>query len=345
MKHSTVILAGMALAMLFSVRAAGAPPLSICATTPDLASIAREIGGGHARVTAFAKGTESAHFVEARPSFIKQLAAADLYLQTGLDLEAGWAPVLLAGCRNARVQPGATGFLDASEAIIPLEVPTGTVDRSMGDVHPLGNPHYLLDPIRGLAVARVLADRLSLLRPEAGGDFQANFERFEQAVLESLFGARLLAHYGPADAAKLAVLLASGRLAAFLSEQGQTEMLGGWAATLQPHRGARAIADHREWAYFAARFGISIVAHLEPKPGITPSTGHLRRLIAEMREAEVALILTSPYFDPRHARLVAEHTGARIVAGAHNVGARPNTESYIEMIDHNVRAVAAALRP
>ena len=138
-----------------------APPLEVCATIPDLGSLAKEIGGDQVKVTVFAKGPQDAHFMQARPSFIKALSRADLFLQAGLDLELAWVPRLLQGARNANVLLGASGFLDASTAITPLEKPAGLIDRSLGDVHPLGNPHYLLDPVNGLLVARAIRDRLS----------------------------------------------------------------------------------------------------------------------------------------------------------------------------------------
>ena len=143
-----------------------ARPLQVAVTIPDLGSLVREIGGDQVAVTVFAKGTEDAHFVEAKPSFIKTLSEADLFIQMGLEMEMGWAPVLQQNARNAKVLPGARGFLDASTVITPLDVPTGPVDRSLGDVHEAGNPHYLLDPINGLRVARLIRDKLIELRPE-----------------------------------------------------------------------------------------------------------------------------------------------------------------------------------
>ncbi len=319
-------------------------PLKVCATTPDLGSLAREIGGDRVEVTVFAKGTESAHFVEARPSFIKDLSQADLYVETGLELEVGWAPVLLKNSRNGRVQPGAQGYLDASTAIKPLEIPTTTVDRSMGDVHPLGNPHYLLDPINGLKVARLIADRLAALRPEAKAGFDANYARLEKSIFSRLLGDELAAKYSVADCYKLAQLAQGGKLADFLKSQHQEGLFGGWVKAMQPAHGAKVVTGHKEWVYFAERFGLEIVGSMEPKPGVTPTTKHLQELVEQMKAEHVPLILNTVYFDPRHARFVSEQTGAKVVEGAHLPGAEPGTDSYIEMIDYDVRQIAQALR-
>ena len=135
-------------------------PLKVCATVPELGSLVREIGGNQVAVTVFAKGTENPHFVEAKPSLIKELSQADLYVQMGLELEVGWAPVLLQNASNGKVLQGARGYLDASTVINPMDIPSGTIDRSMGDVHPYGNPHYLTDPLNGLKVAALIRDKL-----------------------------------------------------------------------------------------------------------------------------------------------------------------------------------------
>src|SRR5918994_716402 len=165
-----------------------ARPLQVAATVPELGSLVRAIGGDQVTVTVFAKGTEDSHFVEAKPSFIKTLSQVDLFIQIGMENEAGWAPVLLQNARNSRVLPGARGFVDASAAIVPLDVPTGQVDRSLGDVHPAGNPHYLLDPVNGLKVARLIRDKLIELRPERRPSFAQRYAAFRQRLGVSLVG-------------------------------------------------------------------------------------------------------------------------------------------------------------
>src|SRR5574337_722309 len=231
-----------------------AKPISVCATVPDLGSLAREVGGDQVSVTVFAKGTEDAHFIEAKPSFIKTLSQCDLYLQVGMDLEIGWAPVLLQNARNGAVLPGGRGYIDASRAIMRLEVPIGPVDRSMGDVHPLGNPHYLLDPLNGLKVARLIRDRLVELQPDRGLYFERNFNNFNVRLATALVGETLAKKY---NVEKLALLYEHGKLAAFLKGQGEASLLGGWLGKMLPHFGTKVVADHNLWPYFARRFGRS----------------------------------------------------------------------------------------
>jgi zinc/manganese transport system substrate-binding protein len=318
-----------------------ARPLQVAATVPELGSLVREIGGDQVTVTVFAKGTEDSHFVEAKPSFIKVLSQCDLYVQMGMELEMGWAPVLLQNARNGRVLPGTRGYLDASTAITSLDVPTGPVDRSMGDVHPAGNPHYLLDPVNGLKVARLIRDKLIELRPERRHAFEQRYDAFRQRFGIALVGETLAQKYDPE---KLAILDEAGKLADFLKTQGDAGQLGGWLGVLRPYHGAKVVADHNLWPYFARRFGLSVVAFLEPKPGLPPTTKHLNEVIELMRAQRITVVLANPYFDPRAAQLVAQQTGARLVKMAHQVGARPGTDDYLQMVDYNVRQLAAALR-
>ena len=330
------LLAGLALGLAAT---AGAEPLRVVTTVPDLADLVRQVGGDVVAVEALVKGPQDAHFVEPRPSFVRALHQADLFVEVGLELEIGWAPVLLKSARNPKVLPGGEGYLEAASAIAPLEVPTTRVDRSMGDVHPYGNPHFLSDPLNGLRVAAAIRDRLARLRPGEAQGFEARYQAFARRLMERLVGGDLAARHAPEV---LASAIEAGRLDAFLSG-GEAERLGGWLGALHPFAGTRVVQDHRLWPYFARRFGLEPVAELEPKPGIAPTTAHLAEVIERVRALEVPVILASPYFDPRHARRVAEQTGARVVVLAHQVGAREGTDGYLEMVDYNVRQVAQAL--
>jgi ABC-type Zn uptake system ZnuABC Zn-binding protein ZnuA len=328
------VLRSIAIATLMLVGAgASAEPLEVCATTTSVGSLVREVGGEDVSLTVFAKGPEDPHFVEPRPSFIKKLSRADLLVLNGMELELGWLPSLLQGARNARVLRGARGYLDASSAIAPLEVPA-EFDRSLGDVHPYGNPHYLQDPLNGLAVARLLRDRLSEIRPARAEAFAARYEDLARRIGKGLVGEKLAGRY---DVAKLALLAEHGELESFLESQGESAYLGGWLGLLRGRWGTKAAADHNLWPYFARRFGLRMVGYLEPKPGIPPTTTHLRRLIEQMRAGEVRLILSAAYYNPAHSRFVSEQTGARVAHVAHAVGARPGTESYPKLVDYNVR--------
>ena len=315
-------------------------PLRVAVTVPELGSLAREVGGEQVAVVVFAKGTEDAHFVEAKPSFIKGLSQADVYIQAGMELEMGWAPVLLQNARNSKVLPGAPGYVDASTVIIPLEVPTGPIDRSMGDVHPGGNPHYLTDPLNGLRVAELLRDKFSALRSTQRAYFAERYTTFRKRVGAALVGETLAQTY---DVTKLAVLFEHGRLGTFLQSQNEAHLLGGWLGRLLPYGGTKAVADHNLWPYFTQRFGLTIRGSMEPKPGVPPTTRHLQELVQTMQAEKIGIILTSVYYDPRHAQFLAQHTGAKVVPMAHQSGARPGTDDYLGMVDYNVRQLVAAL--
>lgn len=325
---------------LFFPTWAHSQPLKICATVPELGSLAHEIGGDQVTVTVFAKGTEDPHFVVPKPSFIKAMNQCDAYLQGGLELEVGWAPVLINSARNAAVLPGGQGYVDASVAITPLEIPTTTVDRSMGDVHALGNPHFLLNPMNGLRVARLLRDRFTALRPGNGSYFSERYDDFRRRLGIALVGEAL---YNTYDFEKLGILAERGRLEQFLTSQGEAALLGGWLGILQPYSGAPVVADHKIWPYFAQLFGLNIIGHLEPLAGIPPTTSHLQSVIELMRANNATVVLASAYYDPRYAQFVAESTGATVVNMAHQGAARPGTENYLDMVDYNVKQLSAAL--
>ena len=332
--------ASVLLACLLAGVSLAAEPLRICATVPELGSLAEEIGGTEVNVTVFTQGTEDAHFTVPKPSFIKALNACNVYVQMGLELEIGWAPALLQNARNAAVLPGGTGFIDASEAISPHGVPSGPIDRSMGDVHPGGNPHYMVDPMNGLRVAALLRDRFSALRPDAQESFAERHADFRQRLGAALVGEALARKY---DFEKIALLAEHGRLIDFLGSQGDTALLGGWLGALGPHAGAKVVTEHDGWSYFVERFGLEVAGFLEPIPGVPPTTSHLGAVIERMRAEQIGVVLTTAYYDPRYARFVSEKTGAAVVPVAHQVGARPGTDDYLSMTDYNVRQLAAAL--
>ncbi|HLQ37946.1 MAG TPA: metal ABC transporter substrate-binding protein [Planctomycetota bacterium] len=317
-------------------------PLRVCATTPDLGSLAKIVGGDLVEVTTFVQGPEDPHFLEARPSMIKATSKADALLEVGLELEVGYLPLCTDNARNAAVLLGAPGRIDASTVIEKLEVPQGTVDRSRGDVHPGGNPHFFSDPLCGLLVAAQLRDRFTALRPGAKAAFAGNYDRFRQQLCEAMVGQALAKLYAY-DVEKLGVLFGRGRLADVLKAQGDLDKLQGWFGLMLPYRGSKIVADHDLWPYFAERFGVQVIGFFEPKPGISPTTAHLELLIQRMRAENVRVILSVPYFAPQHAEFVARATGAQIAEMAHQVGSRPGCDDYIKFVDHNVHVLAGAL--
>lgn len=331
-------------ATAFSANVARAQSLDVCCTIPDLGSLVQEIGGNQVSVTVFAKGTEDPHFVDARPSFIKAANQADLLVHVGMQLEIGWLPAILQSARNSNVLPGARGNLDCSAVIQPMEVPTGRVDRSMGDIHPYGNPHYWLDPLNGLKVAALIRDKLVELLPNQRAFFERRYQAFAERLSADLVGEELAKRYGVADVQKLALLFQYGKLGDFLKSQGQDQMLGGWFGQMLPYYGSKVVDDHSMWPYFARTFGLQVVAHMEPKPGIPPTTAHLGAVVQLMRSDGVRVILANAYYNPRHAQFLASQTGAKVVNAAHQVGARPGADNYLAMVNYNVRELANALK-
>jgi ABC-type Zn uptake system ZnuABC Zn-binding protein ZnuA len=336
-----------ALVVLVAPAAAQAQPASkphaVVAATPDLAALCRAVGGDRIAVTCFVPGPQDPHYLDPRPAMLYAMQQAELLVETGRDLESGWLPVLVNQSRNPAMQPGQLGRLDASRVVRALQVPTASIDRSAGDLHQNGNPHYLLDPLCGLEVAALLRDRMAALWPGEKDVFAANFAAFRVRMAEAMVGAELAKLYEH-DAEQLAIAFGKGTLADALKEQGDLGRLGGWFGELLPLRGAKIVVDHDLWPYFAERFGLVLFGYIEPRPGMTPTTAHLEQLAVRMREAKVQAILASTYFPARWADAVAKPTGAQVVAVAHQPGARMGTDDYVAFVGYNVAMVAAALQ-
>ncbi|MBE0577619.1 MAG: zinc ABC transporter substrate-binding protein [Desulfuromonadales bacterium] len=313
--------------------------LKVCATVPELGGLAKAIGGDLVKLTVFAKGTEDPHYLEARPSFIKELSEADMFVQVGLDLETAWAPLLLRSSRNSRIQPGKPGFVDASQVIMPLDIPTGTVDRSMGDVHPQGNPHYLADPLNGLKVAALLRDRMSDLQPGDALDFAESYEQFRQRLGVAMVGVALATKY---DFEKLVLLHQHGKLTEFLEQQGDRALLAGWLGRLAPHYGSKIVTYHKSWPYFANRFGFLVAEHLEPKPGIPPGPGHLLQVIQTIKAEQIKVLLVEPWINQQATLAIAGKTGVNIVQAATSFSPSEGPYDYLAAIHDVVFKLANA---
>ena len=338
MRHATSILTVLALA---ASSLSAQTELSVCATTPNLGAIVRTISEGTpVSVQVFARPTQDPHFVRALPSFIRQLAEADLFVLVGLELESGWVPALLDQARNADVLPGGRGYFDASTAIRPLGVPNVDVDRTFGDIHARGNPHYLVDPVSGSMVADALADRLGQLLPAHRERFRSNAAGLRLQLGSMLVGDELAAAY---DFRKLAQLRAAGRLTAFLASQEQADALGGFYAAFPEGNDLPVLADHDAWRYVAATLGLRTIGFLEPRPGIPPTTAHLRSLVDLARAEHPKALLHAPYFEARAIAFVAEAASVQPVELAHQVGALPGTEDYVAMVRRNFERIVACL--
>lgn len=268
--------------------------INIVTTTEDLAALAAEVAGGAAEVTSIARGYQDPHFVEAKPSYLLKLKKAQLFIQVGLELETGWAPALLTSARNPGILPGRTGFLDASEGCEILEKPSGGVNRSLGDVHPFGNPHYWLNPENGRVIARAIARRLSVLDPDNAGKYKANLAAFETRL---------------------------------------TEKEKEWDAAAAAFKGVKVVTYHNSWPSFARRFGLEVVDFVEPRPGIPPPPAHIHSLIARIRAEGVRLLLVEPYFDRKLPEKVAAGSGAALVVIPPSVGGEKSIKTYFDLFD------------
>ena len=327
---------------VFALSAAALAQHLVVTTTPDLARLASAVGGPAVTVMSLARGPEDPHFLTARPSLLAGLRRAEVLVETGRELEIGWLPLLVDNARNARILPGQPGRIDASTAVRALGVPAVGTDRSAGDVHAGGNPHFLLDPLCGLQVATLLRDRFTAAWPAEAATFAAGHQALRRALAVALVGEPTAARY-EYDAEQLLLACGRGTLAGVVRDHG--DALGGFAARLEPLRGRAVVADHDLWLYFAERFGFATPVLLEPRPGVPPSTAHLQQVVAMARERSLAAILVAPYFPPQHAELVAKATGLRIAAMLHQPGGRGGDEDYVGFLEHNVKALAAALQP
>jgi len=328
------MLAGLA---LFSLAVqAQEPPLKVCVTVPELGDLVRTVGGDQVSVVVFTKGTEDPAAAVPTPGFIKALIQADLYIQVGLGLEAGWAPQLLRSADNQRIMPRASGYLDVSQVVSASASRTGLGARPL-----VSSAAYLLDPLNGLRVAALIRAKLSELRPAQRDRFNDNYQAFARELASHLIGEELANIYGSEGIERLAELFEHDTLGGFLQARGQLSLLGGWFGEMYPHYGELAVADTNAWQYFARRFGIKILGEMQPNPGIEPTTRHLRELVALMRDAGVKVAIVSSYYDPRAASFLAEQTGAQIIRLAPRVGAAPEARNYLSMLDYDVRQFAA----
>ncbi len=278
--------------------------INVVATTPDLASIAVEIGGDAVEVKALAKATEDPHFVDAKPSHIVTLNRADVLIEGGAELEIGWLPPLLESARNTKLAVGAPGRIVASQGIRMLEVPS-TLDRARGDVHALGNPHFLIDPIDVRIIAGTIAEHFALVSPQSAELFKANLKKFN-ATLD----------------AKLAA----------------------WQKSLAPFKGAKIVTYHKDFVYLAERFNLDVVETLEAKPGIAPSPAHLAQVISTMKASNAHVILVQPFQNRKTAETVARQADAVVLDMAQQPGAIKGTEGYFQLMDYLVNTLATALQ-
>lgn len=316
------------------VSAAHAKTPKIVATTTDLASVAKAVAGPEFQVRSITTGKEDPHFLSAKPGYILDARDADLWIRIGMELEIGWEPEILRASRNAKIQPGQRGHLDASDVVRKLEVPRRRITRAQGDVHPEGNPHFWLDPWNLRLVALGMAERLSELYPDRAKTFENNAVGFQKEIDKKMFGEALVNDLGADDLWGASL---DGQLLAFLKEKGKSDRLGGWAAVMAPFNGAKIVTQHKSWEYFADRFGLEIAATLEPVAGIPPTPKHLADVKNMIQEENVALVVVEPYFSDKAARKAADGTGVRVVVTANQVGGDREAKDTFSLMDLIVR--------
>lgn len=291
-------------ATLLLPAAAAAAKIQVVSTLTNPAALAAAIGGDRVEVFSLAKGYQDPHFVDAKPSLVLRLSRADLLLVTGLGMEAGYLPPLLDQSRNAKIRPGAPGYLDVSVGCDILQRPTQQVTRAQGDVHPFGNPHYWLDPANGRVMARTIAARLARIDAEGAPHYQRNLAAFERRL---------------------------------------TEKAAEWQRRVAPFAGTKVVTFHNSWPNFARAFGLEIVGHVEPKPGIPPSPTHTLATINLVRSQPVPLIVVEPYFDTKTPDFIAAKSGAKVLTLYPSVGGIPEIHDYIALFDVNLDLLVAAL--
>ena len=277
--------------------------IRIMTATTDLASLAQEIGGDKVDVEAVARGYQDPHFVDPKPSFLLKLSKAELLIVVGLELEIGWLPPLITQSSNPRIQVGAPGYFDASRFARILELPTGQVTRAEGDVHPLGNPHYWLDPDNGLRIAKGIQNKLSEMRPNDAAYFAQRYDAFEQRLKQS-------------------------------------DQL--WLAQMKPYAGRKVVTYHRSWPNFAEHFGLNVVGYVEPRPGIPPSPQHTVELIGLMKRDGVKIIIVEPYFDLKTPNSIARETGGQVVVLMPSVGGEKEITDYFKLFDYDIAKLKKA---
>jgi zinc/manganese transport system substrate-binding protein len=300
---SSRFLAVLSAALLCLLSLPARADLSVVTTVPDLAALAKAVGGDKATVTSLSLASQDPHFVDAKPNFVLMLNRADLLIAVGLDLELGWLPKLQLGARNPRILSGSPGFLDASQLVRVLDVPVAKVDRSQGDVHPGGNPHYLTDPRAALLVARGIAARMEQLDPENAATYRANLEKFS-AELEA----------ARAD----------------------------WEKRLAPLRGMPVISYHKTTAYLADWLGFETIAFLEPKPGVPPTPSQVSKVLIQGRQQKARLILNEEYYPDATARVLASKMPATLVIIPGGADFRAG-ETYLQNMEELVKRLENGL--
>jgi zinc/manganese transport system substrate-binding protein len=295
--RGVLVLAVFTIGALMLPPASQAKKLNVVTSTTDMAALAEEVGGDKLTVESVAKGYQDPHFVEAKPSFLLKLRNANLLIVVGLQLEIGWLPPLITQSGNPRIQVGAPGYLDASQFAEILDIPTGQITRAMGDVHPLGNPHYWLDPDNGRRIARGIAQKLGEMDPADSQYFQQRFQDFDRRL---------------------------------------TAAEKNWDLQMAPYKGRKLVTYHTSWSNFAKHFGLQVVGYIEPRPGIPPTPAHTLEIIQLMKRDNVKLVVVEPYFDLKTPNSIGSATGAKVIVLLPSVGGEKQVTDYFKLFEYDI---------
>src|SRR5437879_1610887 len=277
--------------------------IKIVTATSDLAALAQEVGGDRIDVESIAKGYQDPHFVEAKPSYLLKLRQADLLVVVGLQLEIGWLPPLITQSGNSKIQISNAGYLDMSQFCEILEIPTTQVTRAMGDVHPLGNPHYWLNPENGRRIAKAYQTKLSEMRPADAAYFAQRYADFDKRL---------------------------------------TEAVKRWDAQMAPYRGRKVVTYHRSWPNFAKHFNLDVIGYIEPRPGIPPTPSHTIDLVNQMKRESVKIQLIEPYFDLKTPNSIASMVNGKVLQLMPSVGGKPEITDYFKLFDYDIALLTKA---
>ena len=283
---------------------AASAKMNVVTTTSDLAALVQEIGGDDVSVKGICRGNQDPHYLEPKPSYTLMLNRADLLIMVGAQIEIGWLPVLLTQSRNPNIQPGSLGHLNASQGLRLLEIPEGPVDRSQGDIHPEGNPHYWLDPHNGLIIAENISRKLSELDPEHAPSYHLRLKDFQKRLQKKI---------------------------------------PQWKKAISHLAGKKIVTHHKTFTYLADWTGIIISDVIENKPGIPPSPSHIHALMNEIQRDKISLILVDNQNDPKPAQKLGKETGAKVLVLPSSVGGTEDVKTYLDLLDHLVIQLMEAL--
>lgn len=308
--------------------------VKVVATITAYSDISKYIGGEYVEVTGIVAGNQDAHFVRPKPSYAVLLNKADLFIETGLDLEL-WVPPLVDKSANPKIRSGQIGYVAAADGVHMLEVPA-VADRSQGDVHIYGNPHVYTSPLNAKIIAENITIGLSKVDPQHEDYYQKRLHDFKNEIDRRLFGEELVKILG-SDI--LQQLSESNRLIDFLNEKSfkdkkLNEYLGGWMKEMLPLRGRKLVGYHKNWIYFEQLFGLNFIGYVEPKPGIPPSPKHVEQLIRDMREQNARVVMAANYFSEQQVQEIADKVGGIAVVIPFSVGGVPGVDNYFKLIDY-----------